>query len=230
VYYKGTDWTYPFDNPRNREALDYAYDHGCLTVKGTADNMGRRAAAPESAFDVVFAVGSANRRDEPADICSSADYVEVGAPGGQRHSKNEADRVWGYGGDRNYIPFTGGCMAAGFGSGVAAPVWARFPKLTNEQLRQVLRNKARPARGVQRPPVHPRLAQYLPLRHPFVQHPLPNPPPLFHVLVHSFAFVSSPGLRANPKSAQIPVFYRSLQGVPRFSSAPRPTALFNRRL
>jgi hypothetical protein len=40
-------------------------------------------------------------------------------------------------------------MAAGFAGGVAALTWSRFPKLTPAQLGQVLRNTARPARGVQ---------------------------------------------------------------------------------
>jgi hypothetical protein len=40
-------------------------------------------------------------------------------------------------------------MAAAFTGGVAALVWSKFPKLTHEQLRQVLRNTARPAKGVQ---------------------------------------------------------------------------------
>lgn len=39
-------------------------------------------------------------------------------------------------------------MASGFAAGVAALVWSRFPHLTNDQLRQVLRNTARPAKGV----------------------------------------------------------------------------------
>lgn len=147
-FYQGTDFSYPFDNPKIREALDYAYDHGCLITRGTADNRGRRAVAAMVGLDAVMAAGSTNCRDEPADICCSADYVEVGTPGGQRHSGDAHDRVWGCGGDRNYIPFTGGCMASGFAGGAAALAWSRFPGLSNDQLRQVLRNTARPAKGV----------------------------------------------------------------------------------
>ena len=39
-------------------------------------------------------------------------------------------------------------MACGFAGGVAALAWSRFPDLSNEQLRMVLRNTARPAKGV----------------------------------------------------------------------------------
>ena len=148
MFYMGTDFNYPFDNPRIREALDYAYDNDCLTVRGTAGNRGRRAATALSGLEAVFTVGSTNRSDRPADICCSADYVEAGGPGGERGSEDERDRVWGCGGDGNYIPFTGGCMAAGFGGAVAALVRSGFPQLTNDQLRQVLRNTARPAKGV----------------------------------------------------------------------------------
>ncbi|HJN14778.1 MAG TPA: S8 family serine peptidase, partial [Armatimonadota bacterium] len=148
LFYQGTDFSYPTDNPEIRRVLDDAYTAGCLTFRGTCDNRGRRATFANSACDSVVAVGSTNRRDEPADICCDADHVEIGAPGGQRGSDDERDRVWGCGGDENTIPFTGGCMACGFAGGVAALAWSRFPDLSNEQLRMVLRNTARPAKGV----------------------------------------------------------------------------------
>ena len=149
-FYQGTDFNYPTDNPGVPEALDYAYDKGCLVCRGTAGNRGRRVASANSALESVVTVGSTNRRDEPADICCSADYVEVGTPGGQRHSSDERDRVWGCGGDSNYIPFTGGCMASGFAGAVAALVWSRFPHLANHELRQLLRNSARRGRKTRR--------------------------------------------------------------------------------
>ena len=149
LFYQGTDFAYPDDNPRIREALDYACDQGCLVVRGTADNRGRRVAVVMAGLEAVFAVGSANRRGEPGDICCSADYVGAGAPGGERGSGDERDLIWGCGGDENYISFTGGCMASGFGGVVAALVWSRFPGLTNAQLRQVLQNTARAAKGVE---------------------------------------------------------------------------------
>lgn len=142
-FYGGTDFTYPFDNPDIRPALDYACDHDCLVVRGTADNRGRRVAVAMSAVDSVFSVGSTNRRDEPADICCRADYVEAGAPGGQRHSQDGKDRIWGLGGNRDYMPFTGGCMACGFAGAAAALAWSRHPSLSAGQLRQLLRNTAR---------------------------------------------------------------------------------------
>lgn len=148
LFYQGVDFTYPTENHDYRRALDEAYDAGCLVFLGTADNRGRRVAVAGPAYEMMCAVGSTNRRDEPADICCSADYVEFGAPAGERGSPDEADRVWGLGGDGNTIPFTGGCMASGFAGGVAALVWSRFPHLTNDQVRQVLRNTARPAAGV----------------------------------------------------------------------------------
>ncbi|MCF7853805.1 MAG: S8 family serine peptidase [Candidatus Pacebacteria bacterium] len=142
LFFRGTDFSYPFDNPDLRPALDEAYDAGCLIVKGTADNRGRRVTVANAAFESVLAVGSSNRRGEAADICCSADYVEVAAPGGQRNSDDLRDRIWGYGGDDNEIPFTGGCMASGFAGAVAALVWSRFPQLSNDQVRQILRNTA----------------------------------------------------------------------------------------
>ena len=148
LFYQGTDFAYPSDNPKYREALDYACDQGCLIARGTADNRGRRAVSAMAGIDAVMAAGSANRHDEPANICCSADYVEIGTPGGQRRTEDPRDHIWGCGGDRNYIPFEGGCMASGFAGAAAALTWSRFPGLSNDQVRQILRNTARPARGV----------------------------------------------------------------------------------
>lgn len=143
LFYRGTDFSYPMDNPGLRRALDAAYDAGCLIFKGTADNRGRRVATIPPALDTVIAVGSSNARGRAADICASADYVEVAAPAGERSSQHEEDYVWCTGGDNDYIPFTGGCMAAGFGGGVGALAMSRYPNLSNDQLRQLLRNTAR---------------------------------------------------------------------------------------
>ena len=142
LFYRGTDFSYPLDNPRPRQALDVAYDAGCLVFKGTADNRGRRVATVMPGLDAVFAVGSSNRQGRAADICCSADYVEAAAPGGERSSGQDEDKVWSTGGNEDYIPFTGGCMAAGFAGGVGALVMSRYPEFSNDQLRQVLRNTA----------------------------------------------------------------------------------------
>jgi len=140
LFYHGTDFAYPFDNPGIRKALDEAYDSGCLIVRGTADNRGRRVACAMSAVDMVLSVGSSNRRGVASDVCANADYVEIAAPSGQRKSKNAQDQIWGCGGDQDYIPLTGGCMASGFAGAVAALVWSRFQTLTNDQVRQILQS------------------------------------------------------------------------------------------
>lgn len=143
LFYRGTDFSYPIDNPRIRRSLDRAYDAGCLIVKGTADNRGRRVATVMPALDTIFTVGSADKRGRAADICCSADYVEAAAPGGRRDSQDETEQCWSTGGHENYIPFTGGCMASGYGGGVAALVMSRYPHLSNDRVRHVLRNTAR---------------------------------------------------------------------------------------
>jgi len=142
IFYQGTDFSYPEDNPGLKKTLDNAYSAGCLIFKGTADNRGRRVATAMSAIDSVISVGSTNRKGEAADIACSSDYVEVSAPGGERKSKNELDKVWSTGGEKNFIPFTGGCMASGFAGGVGALVMSRFPNLSNEKIRQIMRNTA----------------------------------------------------------------------------------------
>lgn len=144
LFDRGVDFAYPQDNPELMAALDYAYDRNCLVFSGTADNRGRRVAVAAAGHEAVIAVGSANKEGRASDICCSADYVEVGAPAGQRFSGNPEDEVWGYGGDNNIISFTGGCMACGFAGAAAALVMSRYPHLSNEQIRQIMRNTSRP--------------------------------------------------------------------------------------
>ena len=140
LFYKGTDFSYPYDNIGLIEALDYAYQSGCLVFKGTADNRGRRVATVNAGLDSVFAVGSTNKHDLAANIAASADYAEAATPGGERDTDDPTDSIWGTGGDHDYIPFQGGCMASAFGGGVAALAFSRFPHLSNRDIRQILRN------------------------------------------------------------------------------------------
>lgn len=142
LFYRGTDFGAPVDNPRLRRSLEAAWDAGCLICSGVSDNRGRRAAFATTALDAVMAVGSGSRRGGPANVCAEADYVEVAAPAGDRGTGDDLDRVWSTGGHGGYVAAEGGCMASGFAGGVAALVWSRFPELTNGQLRQVLRNTA----------------------------------------------------------------------------------------
>lgn len=147
LFYQGTDFAYPQDNPKLREALDEAYDRGCLILKGTADNRGRRVVFPECAWEMVSAVGSANRAAAASNMAAHADYVEFAAPAGQRGTGKPSDEIWGLSGSQDYCHFEGGCMASGFAGGAAALVWSQFPQLSNDQLREVLRNTAQPAAG-----------------------------------------------------------------------------------
>jgi hypothetical protein len=142
LFYQGTDFGYLIDNHGLVDALDHAYRSGCLVFAGTADNRGRRVAAVNAALESVVAVGSSNRAGVAADIACSADYTEVAAPGGQRESADSLDKVWGTGGDHNYIPFEGGCMASSFAAGVAALAMSRYRNLSSVEVRQLLRNTA----------------------------------------------------------------------------------------
>lgn len=140
-FYQGTDFAYPHDNPQSRSAYENAYRAGCLIIKPVCDNRGRRVAAAIPALDAVMAVGSSNRQGGAANIATDADYVEVSAPSGSRNL-GPAEEILGTGGDGNYILMNGGCMSAGFAAGVAALAFSRYPGLSAEQVRQILRNTA----------------------------------------------------------------------------------------
>ncbi len=142
LFYRGTDFSCPLDNPRLRRSLEAAWDAGCLLCCGVVDNRGRRAAYATAALDSVLAVGSSSRHGGAANIAPDADYVAVAAPAGDRATDDELDRVWSTGGHGGYVAAEGGCMASGFAGGVAALVWSQFPQLTNAQVRQVLCNTA----------------------------------------------------------------------------------------
>ena len=148
LFYQGTDFAYPEEYHELRKAYDYAYDNGCLIFKGTADNRGRRAVFAQAAWETLCAVGSLNRHDQPANIANQSDYVEFATPGGARGTGDPTESIWGCAAEEGYCEFQGGCMASGFAGGTAALVWSHYPDLTNDQVRQLLRNTARPAEGV----------------------------------------------------------------------------------
>ncbi len=72
-FYQGTDFAYPHDNPRLRQAYEDAYRAGCLVIKGVCDNRGRRVASHIPALDAVISVGSSGRQGGPANIAPSSD-------------------------------------------------------------------------------------------------------------------------------------------------------------
>lgn len=143
LWHQGTDWQYPLENVQVIQALDRAYEAGCLIFRGVADNRHRRSAQPQAAVEAVIPVGSTNRFDEAANICPDSDTTEIAAPGGQRATGDPRDVIWGTGADGGYVEFTGGCMASAFAGGVAALAMSQYPQLTNGQIRQILRNTAR---------------------------------------------------------------------------------------
>lgn len=142
LFYTGTDFSYPIDNPELRRSFDDVWDAGCLICKGSADNRGRRVASAIVGHDAVFPVGSSNRDGVAADICPSSDYVLAATPGGERSSADETDLIWSTGGTNDIVSFSGGCMASAFAGGVAALVRGKFPELGIEQIKMVLKNTA----------------------------------------------------------------------------------------
>lgn len=142
LFYMGTDFGYPVDNPKIRRSLERANEKGCLIFQGAASNTGRRTVNPVCSFEAVISVGSSNRKNQAADICCSSDIVEIAAPGGQRSGNKLKEHCWSTGGSEDYVSFTGGCMASGYAGGVAALVCSKFPKLNNKEIRQILCNTA----------------------------------------------------------------------------------------
>ena len=142
LFHQGTDFTYPTENPALIDAFDRAYDAGCLVFRGAGDNRGRRMVSPISAVDSSIPVGSTNRHGAAASIAPATAYTEFAAPCGEG-TDDPRDTIWGTGGNGEYVSFHGGCMANGFGAGVAALLFSQYPQFSNEEIRQILRNTAR---------------------------------------------------------------------------------------
>ena len=142
LFHQGTDFTYPTENPALIDAFDRAYDAGCLVFRGAGDNRGRRMVSPISAVDSSIPVGSTNRHGRAASIAPATAYTEFAAPCGEG-TDDPRDTIWGTGGNGEYVSFHGGCMANGFGAGVAALLFSQYPQFSNEEIRQILRNTAR---------------------------------------------------------------------------------------
>ncbi|WP_202078324.1 S8 family peptidase [Caldalkalibacillus salinus] len=119
------------------EMCNAAYDAGVLTV-AAAGNSGNRGGKGDSVgypakYESVIAVAAVDADNQRASFSSTGPAVELAAPGVDVLSTVP---------NNGYDRYNGTSMASPHVAGVAALVWGAKQGLSNEQLRQLLRDSA----------------------------------------------------------------------------------------
>ena len=156
-------------------ACRYAQEHTVLIINATGGNQAHNVAKYPALCPGVVNVASADRSGRMADFSDYGDLTEVAAPSGWRgydlendpsrrilplaeedvmaaalgaHPQQEYGVLSTISGEHGgYVEWSGGCMAIGHVSALAALVWSRHPGLTAEEVRMVIRNTARQPAG-----------------------------------------------------------------------------------
>ncbi len=110
------------------DALDYAYDHGCLLVAAMGDLYYGIPLYP-AALNHTLAVGATNNDDLRARASNTGYHIDLSAPG-----ENVFVALPG----NKYQRKTGSSLAAATVSGIAALVWSQFKQLSNKELMGIL--------------------------------------------------------------------------------------------
>ncbi|WP_456468630.1 S8 family serine peptidase [Archaeoglobus sp.] len=120
-------------SPAVKKACRYAYyTKGSLLV-ASVGNEGREAQKYPAAYDEVIAVGAIDSDNQLAPFSNYGSHVELVAPG-----VNILSTVPNNG----YNTMSGVSMAVPHVSGVVALVWSQNPSLSNQKVREILRNTA----------------------------------------------------------------------------------------
>lgn len=167
-------WTPP-QSEELWKACVYAQQHNVLIINATGGNQAHNVAKYPALCPGVVNVASADKGGRMADFSDYGDLTEVAAPSGWRgynlandpsrrilplaeedvmtatlgaHPQEEYGVLSTISGEHGgYVEWSGGCMAIGHVSGLAALVWSRHPGLTAEEVRMVMRNTAQQPAG-----------------------------------------------------------------------------------
>jgi len=113
-------------------AVNYAWQRGAVLV-AAAGNSAKSYVHYPSAHPNVIGVSATTAEDTPAAFTNFGFYVSVAAPGATIYSTYLQN---------TYVSLSGTSMATPHVSGLAALIWARNPRLTNSQVRQIIQNSA----------------------------------------------------------------------------------------
>ena len=111
-----------------RDALNYAYNKGCVLVAATGNETKRRVLYP-AALRNVIAVAASDQNGEIAFWSNASATVDIAAPGNSILSTHINNK---------YRRLTGTSMAAPQIAGVAALMRSKRPELSNKEIRQLM--------------------------------------------------------------------------------------------
>ena len=114
------------------DAIRYAYDRDVVLVAATGNDHTESPGYP-AAYDEVFAVGATDYDQSVAQFSNYGEYVDVAAPGVSIASTYPSNQ---------YAALSGTSMASPHTAALAAMIRSVNPKLTNEQIMQLIRTTA----------------------------------------------------------------------------------------
>jgi subtilisin family serine protease len=131
------------DTAVERTAVAYAISHGVVVVAAMGNDGTANPGFPAAYPDVV-SVGAVDATDRRAAFSQTGPHIDVVAPG-----VNVLSTYW----DDTYASLQGTSMATPHVSGVAALILSCNPNLPADQVRQIIRDTARPLRDNPADPV-----------------------------------------------------------------------------
>lgn len=118
------------------EAIDYAYKKGVVMV-AAAGNWASQDISYPAAISKVMAVSATDKDNKLADFSSYGPMIDVCAPGDKIYST-----FWDPYKGSTYSEMSGTSMASPMVAGLAALLLAKNPKLTNDEVRQIIEASA----------------------------------------------------------------------------------------
>ncbi|MBD3181898.1 S8 family serine peptidase, partial [Candidatus Poribacteria bacterium] len=115
-----------------RDALEYAYNKGCILV-GAVGNANVPAIIYPALYEKVIAVGATDRWDEKASFSNYGIGLDIIAPGHKIFSTTIDDR---------YSDWSGTSMAAPMVSGIIGLMLSRRPALKADEVKYILKSTA----------------------------------------------------------------------------------------